>query len=133
MIQSLIHSMIVCPDMKKTYPKISYGKGPYLFDEEGKKYLDASSGSAAVSNIGHGITEIAQIIKEQTEKISVLPTHAFSSTVVEEERLNRVSCLCTSRICKSLDSYERNRSCRKRHQTGIAIPSTSGEIINATK
>lgn len=84
MIQSLIHSMIVCPDMKKTYPKISYGKGPYLFDEEGKKYLDASSGSAAVSNIGHGITEIAQIIKEQTEKISVLPTHAFSSAVVEE-------------------------------------------------
>lgn len=84
MIQSLIHSMIVCPDMQKTYPKIAYGKGPYLFDEQGKKYLDASSGSSAVSNLGHGITQIAQIIKEQTEKISVLPTHAFSSTIVEE-------------------------------------------------
>lgn len=84
MIQSLIHSMIVCPDMQKTYPKISHGKGVYLFDEEGKKYLDASSGSAAVSNIGHGITEIAEIIKEQTQKISVLPTHAFSAEVVEE-------------------------------------------------
>ena len=84
MIQSLIHSMIVCPDMQKTYPKIAYGKGPYLFDEQGKKYLDASSGSSAVSNLGHGITQIAQIIKEQTKKISVLPTHAFSSTIVEE-------------------------------------------------
>lgn len=83
MIKALIHSMIVCPDMDKTYSKIAYAKGSYLFDENGKKYLDASSGSAGVSNIGHGITEIAEIIKEQTAKVSVLPTHAFSSEIVE--------------------------------------------------
>lgn len=83
MIKPLIQSMIVCPDMNKDYPKISHGKGVYLFDEAGKKYLDASSGSAAVSNIGHGIDEIGEIMKDQVSRISVLPTHAFNSEIVE--------------------------------------------------
>jgi adenosylmethionine-8-amino-7-oxononanoate aminotransferase len=84
MIKSLIHSMIVCPDMQKAYPRITHGKGAYIFDEEGKKYLDGSSGSAAVSNIGHGIGEIGDLVRDQINKITVLPTHAFSSPVVEE-------------------------------------------------
>lgn len=84
MIKHLIHSMIVCPDMNKIYPKITHGKGPYIYDENGKKYLDASSGSSSVSNIGHGIKEIGRVIKNQTDKISVLPTHVFTSKIVEE-------------------------------------------------
>ncbi|WDF58188.1 aspartate aminotransferase family protein [Flavobacterium sp. KACC 22758] len=83
MIKSLIQSMAVCPDMNKVYPKIDYGKGVYVYDQNGKKYLDASSGSSAVSNIGHGRTEIADVIHQQVSKISVLPTHAFNSDVVE--------------------------------------------------
>ncbi len=76
--------MVVCPEMTETYPKIAYGKGIYLFDEMGNKYLDASSGSAAVANIGHGIEEISEVIKRQVQKVSILPTHAFSATIVEE-------------------------------------------------
>lgn len=82
-MKSLIRSAVVCPDYSKTYPAISHGKGVYLYDESGKAYIDASSGSAAVSNIGHGIPEIAEIIKDQTSKVSILPTHFFSSSVVE--------------------------------------------------
>ncbi|MGB8192956.1 MAG: aminotransferase class III-fold pyridoxal phosphate-dependent enzyme [Chitinophagaceae bacterium] len=84
MIRHLIHSMIVCPDMDKTYPRISHGKGVYLYDENGKEYLDASSGSAAVSNIGHGLEAIGEVMKVQAAKVSVLPTHAFSSSIVED-------------------------------------------------
>lgn len=83
MIKSLMHSMVVCPDMNKNYPKIQYGKGIYLFDEKGKRYLDGSGGSSSVANIGHGRQEIVDVISEQVSKISVLPTHAFSSEVVE--------------------------------------------------
>ncbi|QHI35404.1 putative aminotransferase [Kordia antarctica] len=83
MIKSLIHSMAVCPDMTKSYPKIQYGKGIYLYDENGKKYLDGSGGSSSVANIGHGRQEIVDVITEQVSRISVLPTHAFSSDVVE--------------------------------------------------
>jgi adenosylmethionine-8-amino-7-oxononanoate aminotransferase len=83
-MKSLIRSSVVCPDYRIKYPRITYGKGVYLFDEEGKKYLDASSGSAAVSNIGHGIEEVGEILKDQISKISVLPTHYFSSKIVED-------------------------------------------------
>lgn len=83
MIKSLIQSMAVCPDMNKYYPKIQYGKGIYLFDETGKKYLDGSAGSSSVSNIGHGRKEVVDVISKQVSKISVLPTHAFSSEIVE--------------------------------------------------
>jgi adenosylmethionine-8-amino-7-oxononanoate aminotransferase len=84
MIKSLIHSMIVCPDMEKTYPRLTHGERAYVFDEQGKRYLDASSGSSGVSNLGHGIPAIAKVMAEQAEKITVLPTHAFSSEIVEE-------------------------------------------------
>lgn len=83
MINSLIHSNIVCPDWDKNYPRISYGKGVYLYDEGGKQYLDAAGGSAAVSNIGYGITEIADIMRDQASKVSVLPAHCMSSPVIE--------------------------------------------------
>lgn len=83
MIKPLIHSMAVCPDMNKQYAKIQYGKGVYLYDEQGKRYLDGSSGSSAVSNLGHGRQEIADVISQQVSKIAVLPTHAFNSDIVE--------------------------------------------------
>ncbi len=83
MIKSLIQSMAVCPDMNKTYPKIQYGKGIYLFDTNGKRYLDGSSGSSSVSGIGHGRQELVETISQQVSNVSVLPTHAFSSEVVE--------------------------------------------------
>lgn len=83
MIKSLIHSMVVCPDMSKHYPKIQYGKGIYLFDEKGKRYLDGSGGSSSVANIGHGRQEIVDVISDQVSKVTVLPTHAFSSEIVE--------------------------------------------------
>ena len=60
------------------YPKISHGKGIYLYDEHGREYLDACSGSA-VANIGHGNTEVADFTKIQMEKIAF--THLSRWTV----------------------------------------------------
>jgi adenosylmethionine-8-amino-7-oxononanoate aminotransferase len=84
MIENLIHSMVVCPYVDEAYARITHGKGVYLYDESGKSYIDASAGSAAVSNLGHGIEEIADILRHQAGKAAILPTHAFSSSVVEE-------------------------------------------------
>ena len=90
-LKSLIRSSVVCPDYSKIYPMISHGEGIFLYDESGKEYIDGSSGAAAVSNIGHGITEIADIIREQTLKVSVLPTHVFSSRIVQDYLDNLVA------------------------------------------
>ena len=52
------------------YPMVDYGKGVWLYDTEGRAYLDGSSG-AMTANIGHGVPEIAQAVTRQMEKISL--------------------------------------------------------------
>lgn len=81
---NLLRSMVVCPDWDVPYPLVSHGEGPYLYDEKGRKYLDASSGSAGVANLGHGNREVAEVIAKQVSKVAVTPTHAFASRVVED-------------------------------------------------
>src|SRR5512146_1645405 len=39
--------------LTKPFPKIVRGEGVFLFDEDGKRYLDGSGG-AYVANLGHG-------------------------------------------------------------------------------
>ncbi len=48
---------------------IERGEGVYVWDEQGKRYLDAHGG-LWLSNIGYGRKEIAQAIAKQAEKIS---------------------------------------------------------------
>ena len=47
------------------------GKGEFLWDVEGVKYLDMMSAYSAVSH-GHSHPELIRIIKEQVEKLSVV-------------------------------------------------------------
>lgn len=48
---------------------IKYGKGVYLYDYEGKRYLDFSSGLMNV-NIGHGNQRVTQAVAEQMQQVS---------------------------------------------------------------
>jgi adenosylmethionine-8-amino-7-oxononanoate aminotransferase len=54
--------------MHKGLPKIVKGEGIYLYDEEGKRYLDGSAGPMCVS-LGHCIPEIADEMYEQAKKL----------------------------------------------------------------
>lgn len=45
---------------------LDYGEGIYLFDQDGKKYIDGTSGPAVVS-IGHGVKEIGEAYKKQSD------------------------------------------------------------------
>lgn len=65
------------------YPEIERGEGVYLFDKNGKRYLDGCSGSA-VANIGHGNKEVAQYAKEHIERIAF--THLSRWTVDSIEK-----------------------------------------------
>ena len=66
-----------------SYPQISHGQGIYLFDQNGKRYLDGSSG-ALVANLGHGRREIAQAMAEQAERVAFAHTARFTSAAQEE-------------------------------------------------
>lgn len=76
------HSFLIKPLLDETYPVIDYGKGIYLFDMEGKKYLDAASG-AVTANIGHGVSEIIEAMNEQAKKVSFVYRSQFTSEAAE--------------------------------------------------
>ncbi|WP_310171164.1 aspartate aminotransferase family protein [Neobacillus niacini] len=76
-------SYLIKPMMDENYPVIDYGKGVYLYDLEGKKYLDAASG-AVTANIGHGVPEIIEAMNKQAEKVSFVYRSQFTSNPAEE-------------------------------------------------
>ena len=79
----VINSHLVCPEYDREYPMLEYGKGVYLFDRDGKPYIDASGCTAAVTHIGHGVEEIADAMANQARKLTLLPTHLFYNETLE--------------------------------------------------
>ncbi|MHC2995236.1 MAG: aminotransferase class III-fold pyridoxal phosphate-dependent enzyme [Candidatus Atribacteria bacterium] len=65
------------------YPVITHGEGIYLFDEGGKKYIDAVGG-AMVAILGHGQKIIASRISEYAMKFSYLHGSQFTTKHIEE-------------------------------------------------
>lgn len=74
---------LIKPLLDEEYPVIDYGKGIFLYDSKGKEYLDACSG-AVTANIGHGVPEIMDAMKEQAEKVSFVYRSQFTSDPAEE-------------------------------------------------
>lgn len=68
---------------QKSFPAAVRGEGVYLWDTEGKRYLDFS-GSAAVNFIGHGVAEIGQAMAEQASKLEFVHSSQFVTRVAEE-------------------------------------------------
>jgi adenosylmethionine-8-amino-7-oxononanoate aminotransferase len=50
--------------MDHARPQIARGEGVYLFDQDGKRYLDGSGGPLVV-NVGHGRQEVIEAIQKQ--------------------------------------------------------------------
>jgi adenosylmethionine-8-amino-7-oxononanoate aminotransferase len=65
------------------YPRIAHGEGCWLFDDAGKKYLDASSGAFA-SNLGHGVREISDAMAEQGRRVAYVSGMTLTTVAVEE-------------------------------------------------
>lgn len=72
------------PLLNKEYIKAASSKGIYIYDENGKEYIDGSSGAITCS-LGHGHEEVIELIKEQAEKLIYVYRSQFGSH--ESERL----------------------------------------------
>src|SRR3979411_3223798 len=59
------------------------GEGLYIFDRDGKRYLDASGG-AAVSCLGHGHPRVIAAIQEQVDRLAFAHTSFFTNAAMEE-------------------------------------------------
>lgn len=76
------HSYLIKPVLDERYAVITHGKGIYLFDEDGKAYIDGSSG-AVTASIGHGVQEVAEAMKAQADKVSFVYRSQFTTDAAE--------------------------------------------------
>src|ERR1700739_2841962 len=70
-------------NLRKQYPIAVRGEGCWIFDADGRRYLDAS-GQAAVVSIGHGVQEIGRAMAEPSGQIAFAPTTHFHSEPAEK-------------------------------------------------
>ena len=77
MTQPNVHA--VHRDWDRDFPVITRAEGIYLYDENGRRYIDGSGGSSVVTTIGHGVLEIAQAMYDQAQSFSFYPAHAFTN------------------------------------------------------
>ncbi|WP_226527719.1 aspartate aminotransferase family protein [Metabacillus niabensis] len=76
-------SLLIKPSMKEEYPTVTHGEGIYLYDKDGKRYIDGSSG-AVTTSIGHGVSEIIEAMHEQANKVSFVYRSQFTSEPAEK-------------------------------------------------
>jgi adenosylmethionine-8-amino-7-oxononanoate aminotransferase len=73
--------------LDRVYPLIVRGDRVWLTDAHGNRYLDAISGGAMVTSLGHGVPEIIEAAKRQSEQISFL--YNMHGTTPAQEELAR--------------------------------------------
>nr|WP_279665312.1 aspartate aminotransferase family protein [Ectobacillus ponti] len=73
---------MIKPLVGHSYPVISHGKGVYLYDKAGKRYIDGSSG-AITAGIGHGVPEIIAAMTKQAEQVAFVYRSQFTSEAAE--------------------------------------------------
>src|SRR4051812_49143476 len=64
-------------------PIATHGEGIFLFDESGRRYVDACGG-AAVSCLGHGHPEITAAVASQAAKLEFVHTGFFTTDAAEK-------------------------------------------------
>ncbi|MGB5352715.1 MAG: aspartate aminotransferase family protein [Woeseia sp.] len=65
------------------HPSIARGEGVWLYDSEGRQYLDGSGG-AAVSAVGHGNAHVIRAVQEQLARCAFAHTLFFTNEPQEQ-------------------------------------------------
>ncbi|MEP6951526.1 MAG: aminotransferase class III-fold pyridoxal phosphate-dependent enzyme [Ginsengibacter sp.] len=78
---------------------VKYGEGVYLYDYDGKRYIDFSSGLMNV-NIGHGDQRVTQAVMEQMQQVSYVTPSVV--TKVRGELGKKLAEICPGDLNKAL-------------------------------
>ena len=65
------------------YPQAVGGQGVYLFDADGRRYIDASGG-AAVSSLGHQHPQVLAAMHAQLDRLAYAHTSFFTTETAEQ-------------------------------------------------
>ena len=82
-------SSVFYRDAGSNYPVAVRGEGVYIYDSEGRSYLDMSGG-AAVSCLGHGHPDIVRAVQDQAARLSFAHT-AFFTNEAQEDLASRLA------------------------------------------
>src|SRR5580704_4612576 len=74
---------VLLRSLTRDLPVVSHGDGIYLFDRDGKRYVDAAAG-ALVASVGHGNREIADAVHAQLLRVGYVNGTQFTSEATEE-------------------------------------------------
>jgi adenosylmethionine-8-amino-7-oxononanoate aminotransferase len=73
------HSASFFPALGGDLPMIVRGEGIYLYDDEGRRLIDAAGGVGAVTSIGHGVPEVVEAIAQQLRTVAFVPWTQFQT------------------------------------------------------
>lgn len=68
--------------MAHPHPPAVRGEGIYLWDDGGRRYIDASGGPVVV-NVGHGVAQVAQAMAEQAANVAYVHGAVFTTGALE--------------------------------------------------
>jgi len=69
-------------NLARAYPLVIKGEGCWLYDSEGRQYLDACGG-AFVACLGHGVSEVVDAMVEQVRRVGYVSGMAFTNEAAE--------------------------------------------------
>jgi len=94
----LIHPFVHFPSFARDGALvISEGKGAYVFDADGNRYLDGIAGMWCV-NIGHGNTELAETMAEQARRLAYFNTFVDTTNPPAAELAAKLAELAPARL-----------------------------------
>ncbi|GAB4527679.1 MAG: aspartate aminotransferase family protein [Anaerolineae bacterium] len=104
------HGHVFYRRMNFPRPMVGRGEGVYLFDVDGRRYLDASGGPVLI-NVGHGVPEVIQAIAGQMQQVAYVHATMFTSQAIEDysEALAQVTPLPDPRfffLCSGSEATE---------------------------
>ena len=104
------HGHVFYRRMNFARPMVARGEGVYLFDTDGRRYLDASGGPVLV-NIGHGVDEVVAAMAEQARQVAYVHATMFTSQAIEDysEALAEITPLpdpCFFYLCSGSEATE---------------------------
>jgi adenosylmethionine-8-amino-7-oxononanoate aminotransferase len=76
---------------KRPAPIITRAEGVYLWDQNGKRYIDGAAGSSVVVNIGHGVQSVVDAMAVQAKQVCFAAPPVFSNPPM----LDQGQCLYT--------------------------------------
>lgn len=79
----MIDSYVFHRRLDRPLPQAIRAEGVWIYDAEGKKYLDASGGPICI-NIGHGRTEVVNAISKQAQQVAYVHNTMFTTEPLEE-------------------------------------------------